>query len=178
MKHEQLTKDENELTEKLQNEVTKTKEKLENYLSNSNNLIINNERIEKGIKILDKKEKNKIIDFTYISKINKCKNEINILFQKLMKNINISFNDKKYNNILFEEYYFNGIPSPKNIEIKNIKYRNFEVFWNIDDTKAFNLDNSQIKYRVQYRKENEKFQQFYEGKLNNCIINKYKTKKY
>ena len=43
IKHEKLIKEENDLRENLQNEVTKVKEKLENFLSESNKLIkINN----------------------------------------------------------------------------------------------------------------------------------------
>ena len=37
-----------------------------------------------------------------------------------MMNLNISF-DKKNNNIIYNEYYFNGVPTIKNIEIKDIK---------------------------------------------------------
>ena len=50
----------------------------------------------------------------YVSNINKNKKEINIIFLQLMKNLNISFNDK---NIKYEEYYFNGLPIPKDNKI-------------------------------------------------------------
>ena len=66
------------LKKKLQIEVTKIKEKLENYLSQSNNLIKINEKIKQGIKKLYKE-----------------------------KNIN------------YKNYYFNGIPVPKIIEIRH-----------------------------------------------------------
>ena len=49
-KHEQLLKEENELKEKLQIEVTKSKEKLETYLSTSIDDIKLSERLKKGIK--------------------------------------------------------------------------------------------------------------------------------
>ena len=46
-KHEKLYKEENDLKENLKTEVTKVKEKLENFLSESNNIIKNNEKINK-----------------------------------------------------------------------------------------------------------------------------------
>ena len=60
LKHEKLLKIENELKEKLQNEVTKVKEKLENILSWTNNQIKMNEKIKKGIKKMENEEKNMI----------------------------------------------------------------------------------------------------------------------
>ena len=59
-KHEQLLKEENEIREKLQNEVTKTKERLEFFFSESNNELILNERINSGLKYLEKEEKNNL----------------------------------------------------------------------------------------------------------------------
>ena len=49
-KHLILTKQENDMREKLQNQVTKIKEKLELYLTNLNELIRSCEKINKGIK--------------------------------------------------------------------------------------------------------------------------------
>ena len=84
-KHEELIKQENDLKEKLQNEVTKVKEKLEYFLSQCNTEIRIKEKIEKGIKNLEKNEKNLIKTLTYISKINKMQKEMNKIFQQLMK---------------------------------------------------------------------------------------------
>ena len=53
-KHEELIKKEKDIKDNLQSEVTKTKEKLEEYLSFTNKIIKNVERINKGIKILEK----------------------------------------------------------------------------------------------------------------------------
>ena len=50
IKHEALIKEENDLKEKLQNEVTKVKEKLEIFLSKCNEIMRVNEKINKGIK--------------------------------------------------------------------------------------------------------------------------------
>ena len=78
-KHEILLEEEKNLKDNLQNEVTKIKEKFEFFLSNLVNLIKSNEKITKGIKIMEKeKDKNMIKTLTYISKINKNKKEMNI----------------------------------------------------------------------------------------------------
>ena len=53
------------MKERLQNEVTKIKEKLENYLIESKNEIKISERINKGIKKMENEEKN-IIKNLYI----------------------------------------------------------------------------------------------------------------
>ena len=163
-KHEILIKEENNIKEKLQIEVTKTKEKLENYLSETNNQIKINEKIQQGIKKLDKEEKNIIKDLTYISKINKNKKEMKILSNELMKSIKFNYEE---NNIKYEEYYFNGIPIPKNIEIKDINYNSININWEIDN----NIDNNKIKYIIEIRKENEKFNKIYEGNNKNYLIN-------
>ena len=63
--------EENNLKEKLQNEVTKVKGQLENFLSKTNNIIKINEKINKGINSLEKEEKNMTKQLSYISKINK-----------------------------------------------------------------------------------------------------------
>ena len=55
---DKLTLEENSLKDNLKNEVTKTKEKLENVLSITKELSRSCEKINKGIKLLDKEEKN------------------------------------------------------------------------------------------------------------------------
>ena len=98
LKHEKLIKEENELKDKLKNEVTKIKENLELNISKINNILRKSERIIKAMKSI-KEEENKLIKkLNYISNINKNQKEMNIIFQLLMKNLNISFDD---NNILY-----------------------------------------------------------------------------
>ena len=110
IKHEKLIKEEKEMKDKLDNEVTKIKLKLEEYLSLSNELIRNYERINKGIKTLNKDEDNNNIkmlrNLTYISKINKNQKEMNKITQILMKNLKLNFIE---DNVKYEEYYFNGL---------------------------------------------------------------------
>ena len=171
-KHEKLLKEENDLREKLQNEVTKIKEQLELNLSESNIIIKYNEKINKGIKQIENEEnKNMIKILSYISKINKINKKMIIFNQKLIKNIKISFEEEK-SNIKYEEYYFNGIQVPKEIEFKDISNNSFKVFWKKDDLNIIDIDNNKIKYKVEIRKENsnENFIQAYEGSDNNCLI--------
>ena len=115
-KNEQLFKKENELILNLQNEVTKIKEKLKIFLSQTIQLIKNSERINKGIKSIEKEDKNIIKTLTYVSNINKNKKEINKLNNQLIKNSKISFEEDKIN-IKFDDYYFNGIFIPNNIQL-------------------------------------------------------------
>ena len=49
LKHEKLIKEEKEIKDKLDNEVTKIKSKFEEHLSFTNSLIRNYEKINKGI---------------------------------------------------------------------------------------------------------------------------------
>ena len=61
-----------------------------------------------------------------------------------MKNMNIKFEEEN-TKIKFEDYYFNGIPSPNNIEIKKINTRGFEVNWKFEYNYS-NLDKNKIVY--------------------------------
>ena len=169
-KHEKLTKEEYDLKDKLGNEVTKVKEQLEKYLSETNKLIKISEKINKGIKNLQKEELNMTKTLSYVSKINKNKTEMKVLFQELMKNLKISFKEEE-SNIQYEDYYFNGIQTPKDIEFKDISSTSFKIFWKIDDINLLNIDKKQIKFKVELRKENsnEKFTKIYEGSNNNCL---------
>jgi len=174
-KIEILINEENKLKDKLKNEVTKIKEKLEIFLSESNELIRINDKINKGMNYFLKEEKNMIKTLSYISKINKNKKDMNILYQQLMKNIEISF-EKEKNYLKFEEYYFNGIQIPKDIEFKDINSNSFKIFWKIDNFNIINIDHKQIKFKVEIREKNNdnKFSQVYEGINNNCFIENLK----
>ena len=168
IKHEKLIKEENELKDKLKNEVTKVKENLELNISKINSILRNCERIIKGMQSFKGEEKKIIRKLNYITNINKNKKEAIIIFQQLMKNLNISFND---NNIIYEEYYFNGLPIPKDIEFSNKNLKGFKLSWKIDDINLIDIDKKQIKFRVEIKKENEQFISVYEGSDNNFNVN-------
>ena len=58
----------------------------------------------------------------YISNINKNQKQMKILIQQPIKNLNILYNENE-RQIKYEEYYFNGIPIPKNIQITIYKFK-------------------------------------------------------
>ena len=82
------------MKEKLQNEVTKIKEELEKHLSEYNQMIRENEKL-KGIKIIKKEEENMIKVLSYVSKINKDKKIMKLMSSEMLKNLNISFQEKE-----------------------------------------------------------------------------------
>ena len=174
-KHEKLIKEENELVENLQNAITKIKENLEKYLSEANQILKNSERINKGIKSIEKDNKNIIKTLTYVSKLNKNKKEINKLNSQLIKNNKISFKENE-TKLKFDEYYFNGIPTPKNIQFKDISGISFNIMWDIDN--IINIDKNKFKFKVEIKEKTEKkledFKEIYKGENNNCIIDKLK----
>ena len=100
---------------------------------------------------------------SYLSKINKNEKEIGKIFQQLMKNMKITFIENE-SIIKYEEYYFNGIPIPNNIEFNNIGTNSFKINWKIDNINMLNINKNEIKYRIEIRKENmkEKFVKVYE----------------
>ena len=87
LKREKLNKEESDLKEKLKTEVTKIKEKFELSLTEINNLTKTCDKLIKGVKSLEKEEKNMIKTLSYISKINTNKEKMRIIFQELMKNL-------------------------------------------------------------------------------------------
>ena len=173
LKKEKLKKEEEDLKEKLKNEVTKIKEQLEINFSKVNSLLKTYEKIVKGIQSFEKEEKIIIKNLSYVSRISKNQKEMRAVFQQLMKNLKISFVENE-NTIKYEEYYFNGIPIPKDIEFKDIETNSFKVLWKIDDFNILNVDKKEIKYILEIKKDNSKedFIQIYEGNENSYIVNK------
>ena len=165
-KHEKLIKEEEGIKEKLENEVTKVKKELENLLSKSNNEIKLNERINLGIKKMEKEDKNMFKILSYISKINKNKKEMEKLSLQSMKSMKFYFNENE-NNIIYEEFYFN---KDINIEFSNISSKSLSISLNLKN-KIY--DYNQFKYKVEMRKENsdEEFKNMYEGNKQKFLIN-------
>ena len=139
-KRDKINKEEENLKEKLKTEVTKIKEKFEISISEINTLLKTCDKIVKGIKSLEKEEKNMIKTLSYLSKINKNEKEIGKIFQQLMKNMKITYIENE-SIIKYEEYYFNGIPIPNNIEFNNIGTNSFQINWKIDNINLLNINN-------------------------------------
>ena len=64
-----------------------------------------------------------------------------------MRNIKIYFEEKE-NKVKYEEYFFNGILSPKNIEFKDIEANSLKIKWKIDDINLLNIDKNKIKFKI------------------------------
>ena len=93
-----------------------------------------------------------------------------------MRNLKISFNEKTIN-IKYEEYFFNGIQIPKDIEYKYIKNKNLKINWKIDDLNIENIDKNQIKYQLEIKKGNKNLYKIYEGNQTNYLIENLKIGK-
>ena len=173
-KHEKLIKEENDIKEKFKNEITKTKEKLENYFSILYNAIKINENINQGIKNInkDEKEANIIKNISYVSKMNKTKKQINEFFNLSLNNLKFEYKENQ-NNIIYEEYCFNTpIPIPKNIEFKDIYATSLNLSWEYEGMNNVKT----INYKVEMRKKDEDFILVYKGKNKNCTVNNLNLK--
>ena len=169
-KENKKEKEEN-IIDKLQFEVTKIKEKLEYFLTDCNAYINFSEKINKIIKPFKNEKGNNIFKrLIYISKINDNVNKIDKLKAELMQSMNINFIKEKPD-IILEKYYFNGIPTPNQIEFQDINSHSFKLFWNLDYINIINIDLKYLKSIVKLkRNSNGKFNQVYEGINKNCII--------
>ena len=99
----------------------------------------------------------KDLDLCYQNVIN-IKNKIILVV--LMKNLKLNFVE---DNIKYEEYYFNGLSIPKDIQINDIKSNEFKISWKLDDLNILNIDKNQLNYKVEIRKDKEQFKCVYEG---------------
>ena len=131
------------------------------------------EKINKGVKSLNNENQNNEINIlknlTYVSKLNNNQKEMNKISQILMKNLKLNFLE---NNIKYEEYYFNGLPVPIEIQVIDIQYNGFKLSWKIEDINIINKDKNRIKYIVEIRNDNEQFKSIYEGSQLNCNLDK------
>ena len=119
---------------------------------------------------MENEENNMIKLLSYVSKINKTQKNMKKLFSKLMRNIKFNYEEEK-NNIKYEEYYFNGIAIPKNIEFNDKTSSSINISWNTDNINIKDVDNNKMKYIAEMRKENAKFEKVYEGNNTKCSLN-------
>jgi len=170
IKHEKLNKEEKEIRENLQNQVTKTKEKLEIFLSESNNEIKLTNRIKQGLLKLEKEEEKSIYKtLSYISKMNKNDKALNKLSLQILNNIDFSYNEEN-NNIEYEEYTINGMKINK-IDINDITSNSCKISCDFENTEIINNDFKKIELIIELKRENieENFKQIYKGKYMKAI---------
>ena len=89
---------------------------------------------------------------------------MNKLFKELMKNLKITFLEEE-SIIKYEEYYFNGIPIPKDIEFIEIGTNSFKIQWKIDNINILNIDKKEIKYKIEIRNKKRKFKRRIQSNL-------------
>ena len=146
----ELNKLEKKLKLDLDKKVTEVKEELENKLSKSNNIIISLERINKAIKYYaNKNVTNKIKFLYYISEINNYNLKALDFYKKPIRNIDISIN-LELNAINYKDFYFSGIPIPKNINIEEKEDKIF-ILWDIDEFRITNYNIKDIEYIVEVK---------------------------
>ena len=150
LQHENLNIKEKELKEDLIKKATEAKQNLENNLIISNEIIKNNDNIEKMIKYFEKNNANKIIrTISYISEIEKNNFKSNEFLEKVITNINICYN-KNDNRLQYSNYTFNGLLEPININIKNTNYNNSKILsWNVDENEKLMKDINKYKFNIE-----------------------------
>ena len=114
-----------------------------------------------------KKEKDNDI-YSYKAKKYFILKFITLILSELIK---ISFEEKE-NKVKYEEYFFNGIPFPKDIEFKDIKANSLKVYWKMNDLNILNIDKNKIKFKIEIKKENSdnNFIKIYEGNEMNYLL--------
>ena len=146
--HIKLKEKEKNIKSELDLKVTKIKEELENFLMESNDILISCERIEKAIKYYEQKKiNNEIKTLYYISEINKNNEITKDFIKKQIKNIEINYNSD-LNKLEYKDYYFSGIPIPKNIKTEEQEGK-LIIYWDIEYFmfKDFNLKIFNIKQK-------------------------------
>ena len=168
-----LNRKEKQLKLELDEKVKKIKEELGIFLIESNKVIIYYillikikkyinicdlilfcERTNQAIENYEKKNNKKEIEtLYYISEININNEKTKEFLIKAIKNIDISFNSD-LNTLEYKDYYFIGIPIPKNIK-NEIQGRNVIITWDIDIFKLRELDTKNIKYLLEIKNGNK-----------------------
>ena len=170
--HDNLNKIEKELKEDLIKNVSKTKEELENFINKSIEIIKYNEKIAKCIQYYEKnKEKSNpviIKTLSYISEIEKNNQQVFYFINESMKNMNITFNENK-NTLEYNNYIFNGISSPINIQSSEKNDNCMNISWKIDEFYKKFMDITQYKYNLEIKDNNNNICN-YEGKETNIEI--------
>ena len=143
--HSELDEKEKNIKLGLNLRVYQIKDELEKYLDNSKNILLSCEKTLDIAKKYEKKNNNNIKTLYFISEINKSNEKAKEFIIKKIKNLDISFRYDSYVN--YDEYCFNGVPIPKNIDVEKKGDKLF-ISWDIDDSiiKYINIDN--IKYSV------------------------------
>ena len=169
--HNKLNEKEKNIKFELDLKVTKIKEELENFLKESNDILISCERIEKAIKYYEKKKiNNEIKILYYISEINKNNEIAKNFIKKQIKNIEIYYNSD-LNTLEYKDYYCSGIPIPKNIKIEKQESK-LLIYWDIDNYIIKDFNKKNIQYKIEVKEDNKIL--VYKSSEKHITIDKYK----
>ena len=152
--HKILNEKEEKMKKELDEKVEEIKNKFEKFLLESNEIISSCEKMIKSIEVNNGKYNNEIKTICYISEINKNNEKVNNFLKKPIVNLNISFPTESLfcgvNPPIYSIYYLNGIPVPKNINIRTNEDIAF-IEWDIDKIK-YKYKN--VEYSVEIKDEN------------------------
>ena len=146
--HIELEEKEKNLKLELNSRVKQIKDELEKNLTISNNILLSCEKTNEIISKCEIKINNDIKTLYYISEINKSKEKAKEFINKKIKNYDISFESDKY--VLYNDYYFNGIPFIKNIKAEK-RERKLYISWDLDNSNIKDINTDNIKYSLSIR---------------------------
>ena len=145
--HLLLEEKENKLKSELDLKVTEIKNELEKSLVEYNLILISYERTSKAIKNYEKKNNtSQIKTLSFISELHKNCEKAKNIFAKQIKNIDIHLGLIS-DTIYYEDYYFNGIPIPKNIKVEK-KDNQVYIYWDIGNYRIKDYDINKINYSI------------------------------
>ena len=167
-----LYRKETQLKSELEEKIKQIKESLEKNLIEANDLISFCEKTNKAIEYYQKKINSEEIEkLYYISEINKTNDKVKECFIKPFKNLEVTFNSE-LKNINYKEYYFNGIPVPKNIQNNNQGNNTIIISWEIDDFKIRDYDIKNIKYLLEIKNGDKLYSKETSEKRMTLVTNK------
>ena len=146
--HIELEEKEKNLKLEINSRVKQIKDELEKNLTISNNILLSCEKTNEIISKCEIKINNDIKTLYYISEINKSKEKAKEFINKKIKNYDISFESDKY--VLYNDYYFNGIPFIKNIKAEK-RERKLYISWDLDNSNIKDINTDNIKYSLSIR---------------------------
>ena len=146
--HIELEEKEKNLKLEINSRVKQIKDELEKNLTISNNILLSCEKTNEIISKCETKINNDIKSLYYISEINKSKEKAKEFINKKIKNYDISFESDKY--MLYNDYYFNGIPFIKNIKAEK-RERKLYISWDLDNSNIKDINTDNIKYSLSIR---------------------------
>ena len=148
--------------------VKEIKSELEKSLRESNKILLYSEKILQVSKNIEEKiNNNKLKKFYYALEMNKKKEEMNNFIKKPKINFDLHF-DSESNQILYEKYYFSGIPTPKDIKYE-IKGSSLLLSWNKNEIRIVEPYYFVIKIKANNKEST------YLSIFNNYLLNKFET---